>query len=222
MRVLFLVILLISEVHAQNYPKTVSECVDSILVNLPIADKALLKYTPHKKIVSFHLGLGTWIRNKFGLWSSNETLLSQCAKLQNQEFIHPDEAAGIILDSLWYRIQKEELEFTIPKSVEVKSKELSKSEVEEFQKYFGFTDIAWRSGLNLEYKIVIDTDSNNQIKKIQFIPNKEMAGMINYNETLIRKNWSKIITKIEISSNSKIAIELKFNSLGKKFEEYMK
>ena len=53
-------------------------------------------------IARFNLGLGTYIRNAFGLWNyKNIDLLKAC----RSENIHPDEASKIILEALWERLQ---------------------------------------------------------------------------------------------------------------------
>ncbi len=222
MRILLLAILLITEAYAQNYPKTVSECVDSILVVLPLQDKALVKHTLHKNIIMFHHGMGTWIRNRYGLWGQNDSLLIQCAKLKNTDSIHPDDASVIIIDSLWNRLQNVNIDFTIPKSIEIKSGGLDQIDISILKSYFVFPDVAWRVGLNAKYMVEIKTDENREIREIYFIPNDEIAGFIYQNEKSIKENWSQIINQININANSQLSIEIEFNSLGKKFEEYMK
>jgi len=48
-------------------------------------------------MIRYHHGLGTWIRNNWGLWGG-----SQLAKYFNSSGIyHPDDMSGIILDSFW-------------------------------------------------------------------------------------------------------------------------
>jgi hypothetical protein len=42
---------------------------------------------------------GAWIRNNFGLWVQNTALLENTGKSQ------PDDAAGVIIEALWCRLQ---------------------------------------------------------------------------------------------------------------------
>ena len=221
-RILLIAILLTTEIYAQTYPKTVSECVDSILVVLPLQDKALVKHTLHKNLIMYHHGMGTWIRNRYGLWGKNDSLLIQCAKLKNIDYIHPDDVSGIIIDSLWNRLQNVNIDFTIPQSIEIKSENLGESDISILKNYIVFPDVAWRVGLNAKYIVKIETDENREIKEINFIPNDEMAGFIYQNEKSIKENWLKILNQININAKSQLSIEINFNSLGKKFEEYMK
>jgi hypothetical protein len=54
--------------------------------------------------VSFdlHFGLGTYARNRCGLWQGNKALLAACASSPDTDgqFIHPDSASGVILAAL--------------------------------------------------------------------------------------------------------------------------
>ena len=42
----------------------------------------------------FHMGMGTWIRNQFGLWHGNQKLFEACGG-------HPDSASMVIIDAAW-------------------------------------------------------------------------------------------------------------------------
>ena len=55
------------------------------------------------------MGLGQYIRNRFGLWKGNEELLRSCS--EHAEKVgrprlgqHPDDASATIIDALWERL----------------------------------------------------------------------------------------------------------------------
>ena len=62
----------------KRWPKTVDEAVDRLLSGLSDEDKAVLRETPKEELGRFHHGLGTYIRNEFGLWAGNKELIRDC------------------------------------------------------------------------------------------------------------------------------------------------
>ena len=63
--------------------------------------KRLVREMPADEIDTLSLGLGTAIRNVFGLREGNEALLTDCGSPD----MHPDSASMTILRSLWERLQ---------------------------------------------------------------------------------------------------------------------
>ena len=59
----------------KSWPKTVDDAVQILLVNLSEEDKETIQNTPPEKLAMFHHGLGTYIRNQFGLWQGNKALV---------------------------------------------------------------------------------------------------------------------------------------------------
>jgi hypothetical protein len=49
-------------------------------------------------LINLHFGLGTSIRNGFGLHGSNSPLLKSCGEL------HPDDASCTIIKALWTKL----------------------------------------------------------------------------------------------------------------------
>lgn len=88
--------------NEKQWPMTVEEAVDRILVELPEEDKEVIKNKPSDfDMIFYHHGLGTWVRNKFGLWQDNEELLRSCGCGQ------ADDASSVILRALWQKLQGE-------------------------------------------------------------------------------------------------------------------
>lgn len=81
-------------------PKTVEEAVDRILAGMDDENKTRVRQTPREKLILFHHGWGTGIRNSFGLWGGNAALLESCGEK------HPDSASMVIINAVWARLQK--------------------------------------------------------------------------------------------------------------------
>lgn len=111
-----------------EWPTTVDEAVAMLLDEMSEEDKEIVRSTPEEEIiVRFHHGLGTWIRNRFGLWRDNKALLQSCGKRNKfpndpalvatravwesiagpiaGENIHPDEASTVIIYAFWESLQ---------------------------------------------------------------------------------------------------------------------
>lgn len=84
----------------EELPKTVEEAVNRILAGMDDANKTRVRETPRDKLILFHHGWGTGIRNAFGLWSGNTALLESCGER------HPDDASMVIIEAVWARLQQ--------------------------------------------------------------------------------------------------------------------
>lgn len=82
-------------------PKTVEEAVDHMISALGREEKELIKNADETDLGQFHFGLGTGIREVFHLWHGNKELLQACGS----EEMHPDDAAMVIIEALWRRLQ---------------------------------------------------------------------------------------------------------------------
>jgi len=60
-----------------------------------------------RDLISLHHGFGTWIRNNFGLWRGNRSLLLDCERIEKPRshrirgMMHPDDASTTITRALW-------------------------------------------------------------------------------------------------------------------------
>lgn len=79
-------------------------------------DKETLKNTPEEDLTLFHHGLGTDIRNEFGLWANNRELLKSCGSQMMPDsayddylmmMVHQDEASMVIIEALWRALQEQ-------------------------------------------------------------------------------------------------------------------
>jgi hypothetical protein len=81
----------------ENWPVTVEETVRDILPRMSRLDKLRMMFMSKEDLISFHFGLGTSIRNRYGLWRGNEKLMiSACGSP-----CHPDEASMTIIEAVW-------------------------------------------------------------------------------------------------------------------------
>jgi len=99
-----------------DVPKTVSQAVERLMTIMEPEMKAEVAELAEKDLVNLHYGLGSDIRNGFGLWNDNQELLDDCLRLGRSPLyatepgepvavrIHPDDASMVILRSLWDRL----------------------------------------------------------------------------------------------------------------------
>lgn len=100
-------------------PKTVKEALAVMEKNLSPEDRETLKKIKVKKdLYVFHHGVGTAIRNAFGMWEENTDLLDDCKKFADNtlgrkgelhgQYLHPDDASMVLLVQLWRKLKEEE------------------------------------------------------------------------------------------------------------------
>lgn len=77
-----------------QFPTTLSETVAILTAELPERQRIVIAGTLEEDLVRFHHGLGTYIRNRFGLWGPNPALRAAC------KVSHPDDASAVILRAL--------------------------------------------------------------------------------------------------------------------------
>ncbi|WP_027156512.1 DUF6794 domain-containing protein [Methylobacter luteus] len=79
--------------------ETVDEAVDRLMVILEDEHKAAIAIMQENELIGLHFGLGSAIRNAFGLHEPDSKLLESCG------VAHPDDAAGTIIQVLWRTLQ---------------------------------------------------------------------------------------------------------------------
>ena len=60
-------------------------------------------------LTALHMGLGMWIRNRFGLWLGNYELIESAAKALGAEGplrVHPDDISHLIIVRLWEELRE--------------------------------------------------------------------------------------------------------------------
>ncbi len=85
--------------------KTVREAVDLLVSILPLKDRTIIASMDENDLIDLHFSLGSYIRNEFGLWFGNRQLLDDCRTVSMDQYLHPDQAAGVIIKELWKRLR---------------------------------------------------------------------------------------------------------------------
>jgi len=81
-------------------PTTLDEAVECLNDTLGPDDRRTLVETLEDDLVDCHFGFGLAIRNAFALHNGNPDLLTACGTT------HPDDAAAVIIEALWMRLQE--------------------------------------------------------------------------------------------------------------------
>jgi hypothetical protein len=84
-----------------EWPRTVEDAVDELLYLLPSEQKDELQKTTYPQLSRFQHGLGTWIRNTFGLLNGNHELLAACGR----DALDAAGASWVILETAWRRLR---------------------------------------------------------------------------------------------------------------------
>jgi hypothetical protein len=88
----------------KSLPTTLDEAVGVMLATLEDKDLSDITQMPFADLINLHFGLGQWIRNNFGLWQADSTLMK--AIQAHTPNIHPDDASMVIVEALWHRLQE--------------------------------------------------------------------------------------------------------------------
>ena len=87
----------------EEWPTTVQAAVTDILRSLSEENKDTLRKRKKDELIMYHHGWGTGIRNDYGLWRGNNSLIeSACGK-----GCHPDDASMVIIEAVWSSLQDE-------------------------------------------------------------------------------------------------------------------
>ena len=86
--------------------KSVSEAVDVLISVLFLKDRTTIASMDEGDLIDLHFSLGAYVRNEFGLWFGNKQLLEDCRRFSMDQYLHPDQAASIIIKELWKRLRK--------------------------------------------------------------------------------------------------------------------
>lgn len=87
-----------------HLPRTVEEAVDFLKSNLPVKDKTMIARMPENELVYLHNILGQYVRNNFGLWAENRSLIESCRAMSRKN-LSEDECSAFILKELWAKLQ---------------------------------------------------------------------------------------------------------------------
>lgn len=84
-----------------QWPKTLTQAVDRLLTGWSEESRQIFRDTPRDELLRrYHHGLGTGIRNDFGLSRGNTALLADCGHWE----MHADAASSVILQAVWNKL----------------------------------------------------------------------------------------------------------------------
>lgn len=87
---------------SEGWPADVKTAVYTILKTMGEDSKKRVKETPKEKLIMFHHGWGTGIRNSYGLWRGNKSLITSACG----EGCHPDDASMVIIEGVWEKLNE--------------------------------------------------------------------------------------------------------------------
>lgn len=81
--------------YPDKKPDSLEKALDILKKVLTSEQLKDLKEVPVERLISYHMDLGMWIRNNFGLWEPGSKLFKSLG------VSHPDSASQKIIVSLW-------------------------------------------------------------------------------------------------------------------------
>jgi type III secretion system-like peptide-binding chaperone/uncharacterized protein DUF6794 len=92
------------ELGPDKWPTALEAAVGDLVEVLPPGLKEEVRKAEKADLVRFHFGLGSFIRNRHGLWRGNKKLILSAAKSIGRPpdlVFHPDSASSVIIEALW-------------------------------------------------------------------------------------------------------------------------
>jgi hypothetical protein len=90
----------------QYIPRDLDDALSEVDRIMGDKGRAQILQATEDDMIWYHMGLGMWIRNNWGLWGG-----LRLAKYFNQLGIyHPDDMSGIILDSYWRKLHNKPID----------------------------------------------------------------------------------------------------------------
>lgn len=86
-------------------PTDLEDCFKELKKMLPAELVEKMKSGPEKEMIKYHHGLGTWLRNNWGLWGGSR-LREYFKKLG---LAHPDDMSSVVLNSFWRHLNNKPL-----------------------------------------------------------------------------------------------------------------
>jgi len=143
-------------------PRTVNDAVHIIKSKwLSKSDLDWILRNPEDQVsAQLHHGLGTTIRNEFGLWGDNKQLRTACGEE------HPDNCSGVIISALWKSIRSDN-DPELVKQLDIQFKLLSEIPIT----YTGFRELRtgeWLASLNSQIEAYLIKVNEGSSSKISF------------------------------------------------------
>ncbi|WP_419176916.1 hypothetical protein [Desulfosediminicola sp.] len=91
----------------KQLPRTVEEVVTILLNDLPLRDRVVLSTLSEEELdTSVYLALAKSIREEFGLYNGNDSLIASCNSFLGVEYDSYEDPAMVIIKELWKKIKR--------------------------------------------------------------------------------------------------------------------
>lgn len=87
-----------------HLPRTVDEAIGYLMADLELKDKTKIAKMAEDELIYLHATLGQYVKNKFGLWAENKSLIQSC-RLRSGQNLAEDECSAFIVKELWSRVR---------------------------------------------------------------------------------------------------------------------
>ena len=92
--------------RVSKWPETVEEAVAFMEQHLPLEYRVNLSRMDEEALADIHLSIGAWVRETFGLWQGNDTLLKSIEAWSGRKISTADDASSVIVDVLAQRLRR--------------------------------------------------------------------------------------------------------------------
>jgi hypothetical protein len=92
--------------QTQKKPQSVAEAVEDLISKLTLKDKAKVANLAQSELPGLQLSLGAYIMDYFCLPFGNQELVKSCRSVSNENLQHAEDAATVIINALWQKLQQ--------------------------------------------------------------------------------------------------------------------
>ena len=91
---------------SQMRTKTVDGAVELLISEMPLKDRATMANFTKDELAPLNMTLGIYIRNQLFQKGGNSELLASCSYISENEHLGESDAAFVIIEKLWEKLQK--------------------------------------------------------------------------------------------------------------------
>jgi hypothetical protein len=86
------------------WPKTVRQAAEMLIAHIHPDERDRILLLPEASdMIKYHMSIGMWLRNNFGLWWAGEynNIVGNCWLMQDAKKKHPDDVSHMVLEEVW-------------------------------------------------------------------------------------------------------------------------
>ena len=92
--------------NIEKLPGTVDEAVERLICELSLKDKTNIANMTENDLMTLEFTLGSYIDNKFGIYTGNRDLRFSSRLLSGDVHLDPDYVSPLIITELWKRLRE--------------------------------------------------------------------------------------------------------------------